>query len=360
MTTTRPQHPHIDQLSTAPGLEPNVAHTVYVAVRSVRHAVDRNGSGYFDLIVADASATFPAKVWRDARSYTEITQTQLAEGMVAKLLVTVGSYRDTVQLNVLRARPVSEDDEWVPDAIWGPGWEQVEGLRRKTLVFDIETVPGIDLGAVPDAVAKAVARQAERNDGDTDKTMGLSPYFGKVVSLAFCEGEGDAPADAGDPVTALVVPPPGREHDEYPEWVRPMSEPELLRSFWHLAESAELVVSFNGRGFDVPFLLIRSLIHGIPARVDLLSSPFSLRPHLDQFRLIGSGRGGVGMTSLDVVCWALGIESPKGAMDGSMVGPAYARGEIESIATYNAADVRATAAVFRHLREQLLPFRKDW
>jgi uncharacterized protein YprB with RNaseH-like and TPR domain len=139
-----------------------------------------------------------------------------------------------------------------------------------------------------------------------------------------------------------------------------MSEAELLRSFWHLADSAELVVSYNGRGFDVPFLVVRSLILGVPARVDLLSSPFSLRPHLDLFRLIGHGRGGPGSTSLDVICWALGIESPKGAMDGSMVAPTYARGDIESIAGYNAADVRATTAVFRHLREQLLPFRNDW
>ena len=72
------------------------------------------------------------------------------------------------------------------------------------------------------------------------------------------------------------------------------------------------------------------------------------------------GHGGLGSTSLDVTCWALGIESPKGAMDGSMVAPTYARGDIEAIATYNAADVRATAAVYRHLRQHLLPFRNDW
>jgi predicted RecB family nuclease len=47
-------------------------------------------------------------------------------------------------------------------------------------------------------------------------------------------------------------------------------------------------------------------------------------------------------------------------MDGSMVAPTYARGDIEAIATYNAADVRATASVYRHLRQHLLPFRNDW
>lgn len=347
---------HLEHLAQAQTLPVNAVRTVVAAVRNLRHGVDRNGAGYYDLVVSDASARIPCKIWGDSRAYAEAARAELREGMVVKLMCTVGSYRDAVQLTITRLRALGEGDEWQADAIWGGGWELVEGLHRKTLVFDIETVPAIDRDEAPDAVGKAIDRAAERMEGDVDKVMGLSPYFGKVVSLAFGEGEGSEP----EQVTTLVVPPPGREQDEYPSWVRAMSEAELLRSFWHLADAAELVVSYNGRGFDVPFLLVRSLIHGIPARVDLLSSPYSLRPHLDLFRLLGHGRGGPGSTSLDVICWALGIESPKGAMDGSMVAPAYARGEIESIAAYNAADVRATTAVFRHLREQLLPFRNDW
>jgi hypothetical protein len=359
--TTPP--PHLERLAEVSTLSSDgVTRTLFGAIRSVRHGVDRNGAGYYDLLVADASAKIAAKIWRDSRAYAEAVEAQLREGMVVKLGFTVGSFRDTVQLTVSRLRVLGEDDEWDPDAIWGDGWQLVEGLQRKTLVFDIETVPAIDMAEAPDAVARSIARTAERFGDDPDKVMGLSPYFGKIVSLAFGEGDPGEAADPDDPegVTCLVVPPTGRERDDYPAWMRPMSEPELLRAFWQLAGSAELVVSFNGRGFDVPFLVIRSLVHGIPARVDLLSSPFSLRPHLDLFRLIGHGRGGLGSTSLDIVCWALGIESPKGAMDGSMVAPTYARGDIEKIAEYNAADVRATTAVYRHLRTQLLPFRNDW
>jgi predicted PolB exonuclease-like 3'-5' exonuclease len=352
MTAAAP--PHLGRLAEVHALPVDETRTAYVAVRSVRHGVDRNNAGYYDLVVADASAKFAAKIWGDSRAYVEAVQAELREGMVVKLMCTISSYRDAVQLIVGRIRPVVEGDEWQPDAIWGPGWELVEGLHRKTLVFDIETVPGIELETVPDSISKSVLRAAERGECEADKVMSLSPYFGKIVSLAFCD------ADNPEPVMALVVPPPGRERDEYPDWIRPMSEPELLRSFWHLAYAAEQVCTFNGRGFDVPYLVLRSLIHGISARVDLLSSPFSLRPHLDLFQLLGHGRGGLGATSLDVICWALGVESPKGAMDGSMVAPAYARGEIESIANYNAADVRATAAIFRHVREQLLPFRNDW
>ncbi len=356
--------PHLDRLVDAQSLPVGTLRTAHVALRSVRHGTDRNGEGYFDLVVGDTSARMPAKIWGDTKAYAEATQAKLSEigqqgGAVLKLMFSVGSYRDAIQLTVTRLRVLGESDEWTPDAIWGPGWERIEDLRCKTLVFDIETVPAIDLSAEPEAIARAVSKAAERMQGDTDKAMGLSPYFGKVVSIAIGEGDGDD-SETETPVTVLAVAPPGREDAEYPPWIRIMSEAELLRSFWHLADSAELVVSYNGRGFDVPFLQVRSLVHGVPARVDLLSSPYSLRPHLDLFRLLGSGRFGPGATSLDVVCWALGIQSPKDEMDGSMVGPAYARGELEMIAAYNAKDVRATTRVYHHLREHLLPFRNDW
>jgi predicted PolB exonuclease-like 3'-5' exonuclease len=156
----------------------------------------------------------------------------------------------------------------------------------------------------------------------------------------------------------LAVPPEGTTIADCPKWLRPMSEPELLRAFWALASRAETVVSFNGRGFDVPFLVTRSLIHGIPARVDLMSQRFALRPHLDLFELVT--QRGRGPSKLDVVCWALGIESPKGEMDGSMVAPAYERGEIVKIAQYNAHDVRATSALYRRCRDLVLRYRADW
>lgn len=355
---------HVARLADIHALSPGSVGTVYAAIRSVRHGIDRNSAGYFDLVVSDASAKLPAKIWGDSKAYSEATRAPLSSGMVAKLMFSVGSYRESVQLTITRVRQVVEDDEWVADAIWGEGWELVEGLRCKTLVFDIETVPGVDPHELPESAGKALARAAERNEGDEGKAMSLSPYFGKVVSLAFGEGDpelaGEGTRDSDQPgTTVFVVPPPGHAQ-ELPGWMRPMSETQLLRSFWHLADAADLVVTFNGRGFDVPFLVTRSLILGVPARVDLLSSPFSLRPHLDLYRLLGHGHGGLGSTSLDVTCWALGIESPKGAMDGSMVAPTYARGDIEAIATYNAADVRATAAVYRHLRQHLLPFRNDW
>ncbi|EDM74338.1 3'-5' exonuclease [Plesiocystis pacifica SIR-1] len=347
--------PHLERLAEVHDVPVGSMRTAFVVLRSLRHALDRNGGGYYDLVLGDASARIPGKVWGDERAYGELAGGPAGEGAVVKVMFSVGMYRDALQLTVKRLRVLDESDEWNPVSVWGEGWDLVEGLRCKTLVFDIETVPAVDLETAPESVTKAVHRAADRYDGDTSKVMGLSPFYGKVVSIAVGDGE-----DPDGPVTALVVAPPGREDDAYPEWIRPMTEAQLLRSFWHLADSAEVVVSFNGRGFDVPFVQTRSLIHGVPARVDLMSSPFALRPHLDLYRLLAPNRGNPASASLDVICWSLGIESPKGEMDGSLVAPTYARGDIEMIATYNVGDVRATRSVYRHLREHLLPFRKDW
>ena len=196
-----------------------------------------------------------------------------------------------------------------------------------------------------------------RQDLDVEAAMGMSPLFGKVVSLAFTDGEAAADEQR---VTALVVPPEGRERDAWPDWIRPMSEADLLRAFWALAAHADVVVSFHGFGFDVPFLVARSLVHEVPARVDLLSQRYRARPHLDLYRVLTNGERPLGPSGLEPWCWALGIDSPKNDMDGSMVASTYAQGDVERIALYNAADVRATAALYRRVREKVLAFRQDW
>ena len=72
------------------------------------------------------------------------------------------------------------------------------------------------------------------------------------------------------------------------------------------------------------------------------------------------GRYGRGPASLDVVCWALGMPSPKEVMDGSMVHTFFAKGDMATIAEYNAGDVRATTAVYQRVRDGLLRYRDDW
>ncbi len=327
---------------------------VHALLRSVRRGTTRAGDPYLDLVLADVDCVVPAKVW--AKSKLAIaTAEALDPETPVKVRGRADLYKGKVQLVVENLRAIAADDGVELAQLVDPALNLVSDITCRTLVFDIETVPAHDKRKLPPTVAESLAKHAKLRDMEAGAVMGMNPFFGKVVSIAV--GDGDAEPDEQQ-VTVLAVPPEGTTIENCPDWVRPMSEADMLRAFWALAGQADVVVTYNGRGFDVPFLVARSLIHEIPARVDLVSNRFSLRPHLDLFELMG--QRGRGPSNLDVVCWALSIDSPKETMDGSMVAPAYERGEILKIAEYNAHDVRATSAVYRKVRDGILRFRADW
>ena len=326
--------------------------TAFALVRSIRKGETRAGKPYYELRLSDRAASRVAKVWSDnGRAMQEAAE--IVVGDHVKVKFEVETYKGTVQLDLRRIRRAKEG-EYDPLLLHVEGHELVADLLCDTLVFDIETVPAVDMRRVPPTIAQAVGKVAERNEWDHTKVMSLSPYFGQVVSLAVGDGEQDSRTQD---VTVFVVPPPGSKPAGLPAWIRPVSEVDLLRAFWALAGHAQVVVSYNGRGFDVPFIVARSLIHKVAVRCDLLSNRYSLRPHLDLYQVLGQTRG---PASLDVVCWALGLASPKLDMDGSMVATTYAKGDLDSIALYNAGDVRATTGVYQRVRDIVLQFRDDW
>lgn len=130
-------------------------------------------------------------------------------------------------------------------------------------------------------------------------------------------------------------------------------EVKLISDFtgW-LAGQDATIVTFNGRGFDVPVLGLRALRHGIPQLFNTVGhrKRYTEDKHLDLFDALTEygalGRGGF---SLDVLTQVIGLGGKNG-MDGSMVAGMYARGEIEKIKGYCACDVGRTAfLLFRYL-----------
>ncbi len=353
-----PPKPHL--LGSLAEVDPRASgwFTCYAMLRSWQERRTRERKPFVDLEVSDQTTTMRGNIWEDAPQAMDAIR-GLDPGRPIKLLFQVTTYQGAPQLTIRNLRSVTDEDAetYRPTAVYGDGIEYCEDLICETLVFDIETVPALDKRQLPTTVAEALGKFAERREMDTHAAMGLSPFFGKVVSLALGDGETNIDDQR---VTVLLVPPPDHEDKDYPDWVRPMSEPDLLRVFWVLANAATTVVSFNGRGFDIPFLVARSLVHNIPARVDLLSNRYALRPHLDLYQILTQGRYGGGPSNLDTICWALGIESPKEKMDGSMVAPAYEKGDAEDIAVYNRADVVATTKLYHRVRDLVLKHRKDW
>ena len=138
-----------------------------------------------------------------------------------------------------------------------------------------------------------------------------------------------------------------------------VDEAELLTAFWEVVKHYDGVVTFNGRGFDVPFIYLRSALLNTPiSRKDWLGYRFQTEPHCDladQLTFYGGGRDGAGRRfNLDFYCKAFGIDSPKGhGITGMDVGRLLAEGRCREIAEYCLRDVQATLSLYQIWRERL-------
>ncbi len=138
-------------------------------------------------------------------------------------------------------------------------------------------------------------------------------------------------------------------------------EEKLLRDFKDLLEEHffqpyQLLCAHNGKEFDFPYIARRMLIHNmsLPAKLNLFGKKPWEVPHLDTLELWKFGDY-KHYTSLKLLTHVLGIPSPKGDIDGSMVCDVYYKEkDLERIVHYCERDVLAIAQVILKLRQEPL------
>ena len=233
-----------------------------------------------------------------------------------------------------------------------------------TLVFDIETT-GRQIEEFDEAqqeylfreankIADPVEREARR--ADITRQMSLWPLTGQVVCIAML----NADSLRGKVLFVAEDYEPENEESGPVSFVPYMDEAELLGAFWDLAKHYDRIVSFNGRGFDVPFLYLRSALLNIPiSRKDWLGYRYQVEPHCDlaeQLTFYGvSGREGAARKfNLDFYCKAFGIDSPKShGVTGMDVGTLMTEGRFREIAEYCLRDVHATVSLYHLWKDRL-------
>jgi 3'-5' exonuclease len=132
-------------------------------------------------------------------------------------------------------------------------------------------------------------------------------------------------------------------------------EPEMLGDFARfLNDKRPDLVSFNGRGFDLPVIAARCLRHAVPFkhyyRSRDLRYRFSPDGHLDLMDYLADF-GAAKPARLDIIAKLCGMPGKVG-VDGKDVGPLVHAGRIAEVRDYCLCDVAQTAGVF--LRLQLL------
>ncbi len=226
----------------------------------------------------------------------------------------------------------------------------------KKLVIDIETV-GTPWEEHDSYVREYLIKGMNEAEAEEEKRRGaLSPFTGRIVAI------GVVNAETGKSC-AMYERPGQTEVSVTKDGNRTLisgTERQILEKFWDYLDKGDRFISFNGRQFDGPFLMIRSAIHGIVPKRDLVGNRYRFHPNCD-LREVLNFNGTLNWRqmrfNLDLACKSFGITSSKAdGMDGRAVETMYRAGRHEEIATYCLEDVRATCELYLKLEKTLLMF----
>lgn len=179
--------------------------------------------------------------------------------------------------------------------------------------------------------------------------LGLEPGTGKVVAIGmWLPGEDRGSVLVEGPSEGWID---GEGASGFPAGSRIFrgTEAEILSEFWSVLErNVGQIITYNGRTFDGPFLMIRSAILGVKPTRNLVPYRFSFKEHCDLAEVL-SFFGARRMKTFLFWCRQFGIDSPKDSMSGHQVAEAYRQGDIDGIARYSLEDARATAQLYLKL-----------
>lgn len=217
------------------------------------------------------------------------------------------------------------------------------------VVFDIETL-GYPLEAFDQRQQEYLLKfsQTDEERAEAVQKFSLTALTARIVAIAMLNPDSNQ--------GKVFYQGPGEQRTltengliEY----LPLSEKEMLEEFWEKLSRFDQVITFNGRMFDGPFVMLRSAMLGVKAARNLVPYRYSATEHcdlLDQLTFYGATR----KFSLDFFCKGFGITSPKEqGVTGLDIGMLFAAGRYREIAEYCLGDVRATAELFRRWQEYL-------
>ena len=218
------------------------------------------------------------------------------------------------------------------------------------IIVDIETI-GFDFESYDAKSQEYLMKFAETEEEkeEAKKKLSLFPLTGEIVAIGMLNP---------DTMRGTVLfqdkkskTPKLEEGDMVYE---SGNESEILEKFWEIVKTYDQVITFNGRGFDAPYLMLRSAVSKVRVTKNLLGYRYDYKEHCDlmeQMTFYGATR----KFNLDFYAKSFGIKSPKNeGIDGSMVGELYEKGKFMDIARYCFRDLVATKELYdywdRYLR----------
>ncbi len=217
------------------------------------------------------------------------------------------------------------------------------------LVVDIETT-AIPLKNLTETQKEFLFRYANQEKNESSKQekldeviryLNLYPFTAKIISIGLMN------VNSGNRYVLF-------ESEEKKNWeveaekivYEGLSESEMLSKFWEYSNKTNKLITFNGRIFDIPFLISRSAIYKIKPTNNYLKSRYDHTNHIDLLEEF-TFHGKMKKFNLDFYCNSFGIESPKTDLENGLeINNLYNSGKIEEIAIYCGKDILATAKLY--------------
>ncbi len=212
-----------------------------------------------------------------------------------------------------------------------------------SVVFDIETL-ALPLDAFDETTREYLFKFADTDEKveEAKRNLNLHALTAQVIAIALLNPESNMgkvlfQSDRKETYTSA---------DGQVQYVSG-SEKEILAEFWKLILAYHQFITFNGRGFDCPFLMVRSALLDVQPSRNLVPYRYDASIHcdlLDQLTFYGATR----KFNLDFYCKSFGIESPKAhGITGLDMGRLMEEKRYHDIANYCLGDTRATAELYR-------------
>jgi 3'-5' exonuclease len=217
------------------------------------------------------------------------------------------------------------------------------------VIVDIETI-GFDFETFSEKNQEYLLKYAESEDKreEVKKRTGLYPFTGEIVTIGMLNPE--------TMKGSVLFQDKGKKIEKFEEdgmIYETGTEKEILEKFWQKVASFNQVITFNGRGFDAPYLMLRSAIHEIRSTKNLMGYRYDSQIHCDlmeQFTFYGAVR----KYNLDFYAKAFGIKSSKDeGIDGSMIGDLYKEGKYLEVARYCFRDLVTTKGIYEYWEKYL-------
>lgn len=228
------------------------------------------------------------------------------------------------------------------------------------IFLDIETIPSQH----PDALAEV--RATLKPPGTLKKPESIAAWWANEAEAAAVEAWRKQALDGGTAGEVVSIAVCG---DDAPGWVRCRaqgeSEAALLESFGLTVQAMQGCTAYTGPDgrawpagepffiahnapFDLGYLWRRCAVHGVRLPFTLPGPMARAGKDYADTMLLWAGFGG--RVSLDALCNALGIASPKAeGMDGAQVFDRWLAGDVAAIERYNLADAQAVREVWHRL-----------